>query len=259
MTGARVGLLEGAQHSTAIIPVKLRALPDVGETLRYLGYAGQEMDEKLADRLEAAVKLCSQFKPKGAFRVFDVTESPDGGSLQTASGGLLLRSKSLASHVGDAPAIALMAVTLGLESERVLRREMALSPTDGMLANAAASSMAEAAMEALQQQVTEWAQERGLRVGQRFSPGYGDLSLDVQPLLLERLNAARLLGVTATDAHLLVPSKSITAIAGLYEYNDKCDDPSNSTYAKATDCENCSMAQACLLRQQGRTCCGSRS
>lgn len=252
-------LLEGAQYSTAVIPVRLRALPDAEEALRYLGYAGQAMDERLADRLEAAVKLCGQFRPTGAFRVFDLDESPDGKSLQAVSGGLLLRSESLSSHVGSAVGIALMAVTLGLESERVLRREMALSPTDGMLANAAASSMAEAAMEALQQRVAEWAQGRGLRVGQRFSPGYGDLGLDVQPLLLERLNAARLLGVTTTDAHLLVPSKSITAIAGLYEYNGRRDDSPNSACVKTTDCETCSMAQACLLRQQGRTCRGGRS
>ncbi|MBR3690923.1 MAG: hypothetical protein IKL97_07495 [Eggerthellaceae bacterium] len=254
-----MALSEEASFATSAIPVKLGACPDVDETLRYLGYAGQAIDAHLLSRMDVAVSLCGQFRPAGAFCVLDISENSGEEIVCAPSGNLSLPSVSLAQHVAGACAIVLMAVTLGLESERVIRRELALSPTDGMLVNAAASSMAEASADALQREVSKWAEERGLRVGPRFSPGYGDLALDVQPLLLERLNATRLLGMNVTEARLLVPSKSITAVAGLYKREDEYGDLPVEKRARAMTCEECGMAQACLLRQQGRTCHGSRS
>jgi cobalamin-dependent methionine synthase I len=51
----------------------------------------------------------------------------------------------------------------------------------------------------------------------RYSPGYGDLSLSFQPVLLNELNAAKLLGITLTDSYLMIPRKSISAIIGVKE------------------------------------------
>ncbi|MBQ4346729.1 MAG: 5-methyltetrahydrofolate--homocysteine methyltransferase, partial [Oscillospiraceae bacterium] len=51
-------------------------------------------------------------------------------------------------------------------------------------------------------------------VTQRFSPGYGDLPLHTQPILLRMLDAGRTLGITATAQHILLPQKSVTAVLG---------------------------------------------
>lgn len=195
-------------------------------------------------RLEKAVAKCASFAPKGTFAVFE-----DGRGLER-----VLVGEDVARHVEGAKAVALLAVTLGHESERVIRRETALSAADGMLVDAMASSMAEAAVEALHAEVAAWARGRGLRAGGRFSPGYGDMPLSVQPALLDALDAARRLGVSVTDAFMLTPAKSVTAVVGLFD-----PEYAPQTQLSAQDCETCTMAGVCLLKQQGRTCHGSRS
>lgn len=49
----------------------------------------------------------------------------------------------------------------------------------------------------------------------RYSPGYGDLSLSIQPDFLKMLDASRKIGITINDSLLMTPSKSVTAIAGI--------------------------------------------
>ena len=49
----------------------------------------------------------------------------------------------------------------------------------------------------------------------RFSPGYGDLPLSLQPTLCGALDTQRTLGLYVTDSCLLNPGKSVTAIVGV--------------------------------------------
>ena len=50
----------------------------------------------------------------------------------------------------------------------------------------------------------------------RFSPGYGDLPLDVQRPLFAALDVPRKIGVSLTDSLLMAPSKSVSAIIGIH-------------------------------------------
>lgn len=227
--------------------------PDACEALGYLGYVDQNIEEDLAARFGEAVDACAALKAAGAFVVLDRERIALEGDQDAL--GLLLPGEDIARHLEGATAVALLAVTLGHESERLIRRETALSATGGLLVDAAASSMAEAAICELHERLRAWAAEQGLRAGARFSPGYGDLSLSVQPALLAQLDAARLLGMSATDAHMLIPAKSITAIVGLFV--DECEGGASSS--DSCSCEECTMADVCLLKKQGRTCRGGRS
>jgi cobalamin-dependent methionine synthase I len=49
----------------------------------------------------------------------------------------------------------------------------------------------------------------------RFSPGYGDLPLEIQKPLLSFLDAEKTVGITLSSSLLMTPTKSITAIAGI--------------------------------------------
>ena len=55
----------------------------------------------------------------------------------------------------------------------------------------------------------------GCALRHRFSPGYGDLPLSVQPAFLAALDATRRLGITLTSSFLMVPTKSVTAFVGV--------------------------------------------
>ena len=223
-------------------PLSFDVRPDKQEALRYLGYSGQVLDEGVEDRYVAAEAKCAEFRARGVFRVFpridvasvdvasagvgsadvaDVGPGTCGGGAQgcVRLGGtsLVLPGSDIVRHLEGAVAVALLAATLGHEADRAIRREMALSPTDGAILGAAASSQIEVAVEMLHDCVRAWAVERGLRAGDRFSPGYGDLPLSVQPAFLDAVAAGKLLGITTTPANFLAPSKSVTAIVGLFD------------------------------------------
>ena len=51
----------------------------------------------------------------------------------------------------------------------------------------------------------------------RYSPGYGDLSLEVQSEVLKVLNADKILGIKLGANLLMTPKKSITAVQGVID------------------------------------------
>lgn len=247
---------------------------DRAEALRYLGYAGQQVDESLETRFEATVMACEKdCSPTGVFAIFplgrlaaryassavgDVVALSKGVCGATADAGSCARSVAaatkgasaaaesdcsrddvggvalagtdvtlkgldIARFLRDATHVALMAVTLGAHCERELRRLSVLNPTDALLYDAACSALVEAAANGLQERLCFDVAQRGFEVlPGRFSPGYGDLPLDVQKPLLGAIDAYRALGLAATESFLLVPRKSITAIVALRETGAEC-------------------------------------
>ncbi|WP_251230422.1 hypothetical protein [Adlercreutzia aquisgranensis] len=142
-------------------------------------------------------------------------------TVETPIGPLELPGRAIARHLRGCGEVALMAVTLGAKSEMLLRRETALSATGGMLADVCASSAVEQAANVLNEHLRAQANQRGFATTWRFSPGYGDLPLSVQPCFLKALGADKALGISLTPALMLVPTKTITAIVGLYRPEDR--------------------------------------
>lgn len=265
--------------------MRLHAQVDVAEALSYLGHAGQEINSELSARLDRAVGLVAAIAAQGMVRTFPIAGfacdeggSPRGVLLEGTA--FSLEGHDIARHLEGAREAALMVVTLGLASESVLRRESLLNPTDGLLVDACASSLVESAANELSRLVAERARERGMRVGSRFSPGYGDFPLSAQRGFLDAVGASKALGVSVTQGDLLVPSKSITAVAGLYAEPAEGDltageampsgglrcaegaacvgeaAPASVPPPSRRRCETCTLAETCILRAQGRTCYG---
>lgn len=79
----------------------------------------------------------------------------------------------------------------------------------------------------------------------RFSPGYGDLPLSLQPAVLGALDAERRLGIHLSDSFLMTPAKSVTAVIGV------ADTPQP---ARVRGCGYCAMREICEYRKGGTTC-----
>ena len=190
--------------------------------LKYLGYDGQNLDEAMNERIDRAISICeNELHPQGIYRIRPISRirvNPRSGEagVWLEDRPLVLPGNDIANHLQGADSVAIMVVTLGLDSERVIRREEALSVTDGLLVDAAASAMVESAIDELQREIAKDKNAKGLVLGPRFGPGYGDLPLKVQGPLLDELNATRTLGVSVLDEDLLLPSKSTTAVSGVF-------------------------------------------
>ena len=85
----------------------------------------------------------------------------------------------------------------------------------------------------------------------RFSPGYGDFPLEYQRELLGVLDAAKRIGLTLTDSLLMAPSKSVTAVIGVYEAADMpggCGRGEDLTGRGAHGCAGCGK-EDCAYRR----------
>ncbi len=119
-------------------------------------------------------------------------------------------SADLAKNLEGCDRAFVFAVTAGLGIDRLLARLSVTSSAELFIADAIGSALAEAACDRAA------AILRGtMHCNPRFSPGYGDLPLTVQPALLDFLEARQRLGIYINNSLLMTPTKSITAIMGI--------------------------------------------
>ena len=207
------------------------------EALRYLGAAGA--DNALRQAMEeAAAWLEARITPRWVYRVFHLTAEEGGVNL--AGARVTLTGCLAQTLLTDCRQAALLACTLGQGWERLMREEQARDMARAVILDACASAYVEAGCDAAQAEVA--ARMPGLHLTDRFSPGYGDLPLSLQPAILTALDASRRLGLHATPTYLLLPQKSVTAVIGLAE---------RPQGARIRGCPHCDLREHCTLRQRG--------
>ncbi|MBQ7387442.1 MAG: hypothetical protein IJW03_04670 [Clostridia bacterium] len=157
-------------------------------------------DEYIYEILDAA-------SPRYAARLVDV-EYTDDGAVSIA--GRKIYSAALIKNLAGAEQAYLLAVTLGIEVDRYLKRMSAISPARHFIADGVASALAEALADASEREIC-----KGYTSRPRFSPGYADIPLSYQSALLAALSDERRLGISLTDSYLMIPTKSISAIIGI--------------------------------------------
>ncbi len=116
-----------------------------------------------------------------------------------------VQSTALAKCLDGCDSAFIVAVTLGHSVDRLLRQKSVTSTTEQFVTDAVASALCEALCDKVQSLLP-------LKTRRRFSPGYGDLSLKVQFPLLNYLDNC---GIALTETGLMIPSKSVTFIAGV--------------------------------------------
>lgn len=222
---------------------------DRGEVLRYMGYHGQGLGPDLGSRIDEAMARCLEVsRPRAAVAVFEVAGRTDDGVPEVSLAGtpLVLRGSSIARHLDGAVAAGVMAVTLGMGDECELHRLSLVDPVGQVLFDAASTTLVERAADAAEALLVGAAAAGGLHCNVRFSPGYGDLPMDTQPPLLAALGASRL-GITLSPTYLMTPTKSVTAVVGLF------DTPQAGAHAS---CADCLCSDFCIIRRTGTTCHG---
>ena len=179
------------------------------ETLRYLGFRGQELtaaDERDLDRAE---ELClSAARPVTVWRRFGL--EPDGVTL--SGSGVTFRGNAILRHLAGCDAAYLVAGTLGLDVDKLVARLMREDPSLAVMTDAAAVSLIESVMDELSDEISR--KEEG-RVTRRFSCGYADFPLEQQTDFMRLLDMGRKLGVYIGADHIMIPQKTVTAVIGV--------------------------------------------
>ena len=181
--------------------------PDLRQVFRFAGMPPTICGEELA-RVMREVEKVAQYKV--CFAAFPLTVKGDICHV----GGTPIPSAQLAKNLKGCHTVLLFAATVGVGVDRLLQRLQRTSVATAFLAEAVGAERAESLCNAF---CTWYEGERGVRLRPRFSPGYGDLSLEAQRAVFALLSPEKSIGLTLNESLLMSPSKSVTAVVGSEE------------------------------------------
>jgi len=190
------------------------------EVYRYLGYhfgGNVPSDPELEKTVvELEKKLKEVITPRCIYEEFILKISDDTCLLYSKESkedipALSFPSKKLSAHLRDCNRVLLFAATIGPGADMLIRR----SSVKSSLKPAVLQALGAAAIESYADEITEHIREEYGNIKMRFSPGYGDFSLEHQKDFFKVLQLEKNLGISLNKALLMTPSKSITAVIGI--------------------------------------------
>lgn len=192
---------------SAPILVKTYAAPPFDER-EILRYAGSKEEEGISELLHSCMEeIKDKLVYKVCFQEFPLQIEGDSCHFEAFS----CRSKGLAQCLNGCERVIIFAATVGIEIDRFIEKYSLLSPSRAVLMQAIGTERVEALCDIF---CKDMQKEKG-GLTSRFSPGYGDLSLQVQKEVASVLDCAKKIGVYLNESMLMSPSKSVTAFVGL--------------------------------------------
>lgn len=183
------------------------------ELYRYLGFGSEKPDSRTKELAESCLKeLESTASPRFFSRAFPLRFLSDGEMDFTC---FTVKSQNLRKNLEGCEQVVLFAATLGLGPDQLIRRYSLTQMSRAAVMQAASAAMIEAWCNEENERLRREYAAGGYFLHPRFSPGYGDFSLEYQTVLLRVLEAEKTVGITLTDSLLMMPSKSVTAVIGV--------------------------------------------
>ena len=205
------------------------------EILRYAGCKG-ETDEVLENLLNECL---NEVLPKLSYKVCYIELPLAIAGVTCDFGCMKFESKDLVKNLQACEKAILFAATIGVEIDRFIMKYGAVSPAKAMMFQAIGAerieSLCDVFCEEIQRELcAENAMPRSLRP--RFSPGYGDLPLEIQKDIFQVLGCSKNIGLSLNESLLMSPSKSVTAFVGISEVAAGDESLHDCVNCNKTDC-----------------------
>ena len=187
------------------------------DALRYMGVPpGGHTEELVRTVSEAFGRLEGYIEPRCVWGRFHIIHFDGGIELE----GAYIYSDDIARLTSRSDDCIVIAATLGHETDRQITLAQNRNMLDGLALDACASVRIDSYIDQfMRSDVTGWLHE-GERMTSRFSPGYGDLSMNVTEDIIAILNATKRIGLSVTRSLMMSPVKSVTAISGIFTKRD---------------------------------------
>lgn len=209
---------------------------DKKQVLRYLGYQQQNLDKRITTLIDKCVaETLYLIQPRTVYKLFDIKR--DRGQLYLEQAILKLLGQDIDTHLKQAHSCVLLAITLGNAIDTKIRFYEKADMTKALILDACASAAIEQVANNLCAQVGAELKAQGKQLTTRFSPGYGDFPIENQRDFIAVLNADKAIGLTASSYSVLLPRKSITAIAGIVDKRQPEEQKGCRTCNKSSDCQ----------------------
>lgn len=219
------------------------------EVLRYLGINTDPPPQDVLSLIdECGAELLSSVCPKYVYKISPLTYT--NGIPVIECGDIALAGKTAINRLAGCTHIAILSATLGLKADTLIKRCQITDMTRALLYDACATDFIEKVCDRASSEIADIVQNDGLSVTDRFSPGYGDLSLNLQESVCAVLDTARKIGVNPTPELLLVPSKSVTAFIGI---GSPAALKANMYTTCQARCNFCSMKNNCRFSKNNKS------
>ncbi|MBU5438907.1 methionine synthase [Tissierella sp. MSJ-40] len=214
------------------------------EVLRYLGYKNQILDQTTKILIEECIDEIRHLVSKRyIYRILDISRKESKIILSQYI--LELEGKDINRHLEGAESCVLMAVTLGNYVDTRIRYYEKFDMTKALILDACATTAVEQVCDEACEEIESKVNQQGKKLTPRYSPGYGDLPIEIQQKFISILEADKTIGLTTSSHNILIPRKSVTAIMGIVDENQKIE--------KRT-CLNCNKFSDCIARKEGVSC-----
>ncbi|MBU3092029.1 methionine synthase [Clostridium sp. CM028] len=219
---------------------------DKQEVLRYLGYKNQIINKSIIDLVdECCGEIIDICKENFVYEIFDIERKNDQIFLLGST--LVLKDADIINLLVNSRKCVVMAATLGINVDSRISYYSRFNITKGLIMDACATTAIETLCNELQDEIMKNALIDNLHITTRYSPGYGDFSIDNGSEILNVLDAYKKIGLSITENSIMIPRKSVTALIGLSEV------ASLKSIDKLQKCKICKNKN-CEFRKDGRYC-----
>ena len=193
---------------SAVVLQKTYSAPAVSKT-EILRYAGVKESTPEIDLLldECLQETQNAFHYRVCYALFPLAYHNGEVDL----GFTKVRSKALEKNLDGCQQCIVFCATVGVEIDRLIAKYSVLSPTKALLLQALGAERIESLCDVFGKDLADTYQI----VKPRFSPGYGDLPVQLQENIISQLQTYKRIGVGLSQSLLMSPSKSVTAIIGI--------------------------------------------
>ena len=216
------------------------------EVLRYTGF-NKELHTMTKDLEEKINKNIEVIKEKIHPRIIasNILSIEKQSKYIYSEGNIKFTGEDIKEHLKSCDGIILMAATLGNEVDTFLRMQEIKDMADAVIADAAANVAIEHVCQEKEEEIRRILKKENKYLTMRYSPGYGDLPINIQGEILNVLDSQRKIGLAVTPSNIMIPRKSVTSIMGVAEIDVK---------GKLSGCKNCVLKTKCIYRKRGITC-----
>ncbi|MFA6866926.1 MAG: vitamin B12 dependent-methionine synthase activation domain-containing protein [Clostridia bacterium] len=152
--------------------------------------------------------------------------------------GLHLKSNDVNKYFVNVEKIGVVAATIGVAVDRKIAFYSKIDMVKAMVLDAMSNVLVENLVDNWEYKMHN--EYPDYEFCMRYSCGYGDLSIEMQPQIIKALNATKLIGISVCKSNMMIPQKSISAFLGLTKTKNKDE--------KIDICQLCALQGKCTTK-----------
>ena len=204
---------------------------DRKQVCRYIGYsAGYKPPARISSLVDEYVEHAHQLiEPSYSYVIREIKWV--WGSSVCIEGSIIFEGQAIAQLLAQCHKVVVFLATIGKHLEETVCR----LAEDGLIVqstvlDAIGSGAVERVADFVQGRIREIANDQGLVISRRFSPGYCDWDIVQQETVFRAVDSDSA-GIRLTEGHLMIPRKSISGIIGI--------SPSDGNVDNYNPCRTC--------------------